>query len=49
MVFLPADTKKELEMSKFGVLEPRYDAKKIQKFLVLHSPIFLIGVSEILF
>ena len=30
MVFLPADTKKELEMSKFGVLEPRYDAKKIQ-------------------
>ena len=30
MVFLPADTKKDLEMSKFGVLEPRYDAKKIQ-------------------
>lgn len=30
MVFLPANTEKDFEMSKFGVLEPKYDAKKVQ-------------------
>lgn len=30
MVFLPAETENDFEMSKFGVLEPKYDAKKVQ-------------------
>lgn len=30
MVFLPAETENDFEMSKFGILEPKYDAKKVQ-------------------